>query len=48
MVYGLTPAKEKKVLVLDIGQAEGQLDLEEQVHACKCTLALIIALSPPY
>jgi hypothetical protein len=31
----LTPAEEKKVLVLDIGEAEGKLYLQEQVEACK-------------
>jgi hypothetical protein len=30
----LTPAEEKKVLVLDIGEAEGKLYLQEQVEAC--------------
>jgi hypothetical protein len=31
----LTPAEEKKVLVLDIGEAEGKLNLQEQVEAYK-------------
>jgi hypothetical protein len=31
----LTPSEEKKVLVLDIGEAEGKLYLQEQVEACK-------------
>jgi len=31
----LTPSEEKTVLVLDIGEAEGKLYLQEQVEACK-------------